>query len=375
MLWSYMFSSQATPWNIMSAATDVSIGSFQAYGVQVLLHARLTQNPPQLILDHPTVISFLSSCVPCVLPHVCRYVWQVQEGDVIIAASDGLYDNIWDDELIQLLQQGLQGIKPLEAAASLRRVDSVSSIGSMMGGRKGLGMRGKHSRSNSTSQLPALLSGTTSSGTSPAAMPVVAAAAAAVADDVSNEADQKSSKMTRSRSTSHLGSWGAKQFRSWRNKSSGKLAQAHSAAAAIPSVAELQQQEPEQPPRSLAEVTAADIARAAELVAAAAAAHAADKEFKSPWSVAAGRAYGLLARLFAKGGKMDDITCVVAVVQDANRTSAAAPESQASAAAAASLAGGPSSSDMSPSDDSSVGACLTSEGSGLSAAALEELRS
>jgi hypothetical protein len=62
------------------------------------------------------------------------------------------------------------------------------------------------------------------------------------------------------------------------------------------------------------------VLKAAELLAAAAAAHAADKEYKSPWSVAAGRAYGLLARLFAKGGKMDDITCVVAVVQDAQKS-------------------------------------------------------
>lgn len=291
----------------------------------------------------------------------CRYNWQVQEGDVIVAASDGLYDNLWDDELIQLLQHGLLGIQPLESVGSLSRVDSVSSIGSTKGGRK-LGLRGKHSRSNSTSQLPTLLSSPSN------AVPVFAAAA--TADDTSNEADAKSSRMTRSRSTSHLSSWGAKQFRSWKNKASGKLLQQHSAAAAIPlSVSE--QQEPQQPPRTMLEVTAADIARAAELVAAAAAAHAADKEFKSPWSVAAGRAYGLLARLFAKGGKMDDITCVVAVVQDVRRKAQPAPASQASDMA---LAGDPSSSDMSPSDDSSIGTCLTSEGSGISAAALDELQ-
>jgi hypothetical protein len=286
----------------------------------------------------------------------------VQEGDIIVAASDGLYDNLWDDELIQLLQQGLLGIQPLESAASLSRMDSVISIGSTKGGRK-LGLRGKHSRSNSTSQLPTLLSSASS------AMPVFAAAA--TADDTSNEADAKSSRMTRSRSTSHLSSWGAKQFRSWKNKASGKLLQQHSAAAAIPSSV-CEQQEFQQPPRTMLDVTAADIARAAELVAAAAAAHAADKEFKSPWSVAAGRAYGLLARLFAKGGKMDDVTCVVAVVQDVTRP---AP-SQASdvSAANAAAAGEPSSSDMSPSDDSSIGACLTSEGSGISAAALDELQ-
>jgi hypothetical protein len=285
----------------------------------------------------------------------------VQEGDVIVAASDGLYDNLWDEELVQLLQQGLLGIQPLESAASLSRVDSVSSIGSSRGARK-LGLPGKHSRSNSTSQLPTLVSSASN------VMPVFAAAA--TADDTSHEADAKSSRMTRSRSTSHLSSWGAKQFRSWKNKASGKLLQQHSAAAAVPSSV-CEQEELQQPPRTMLEVTAADIARAAELVAAAAAAHAADKEFKSPWSVAAGRAYGLLARLFAKGGKMDDITCVVAVVQDVTRQAQPVPASQASDAAAA---GAPSSSDMSPSDDSSIGACLTSEGSGISAAALDELQ-
>lgn len=303
----------------------------------------------------------------------CRYTWQMQEGDIIIAASDGLFDNIWDDELVQLLQHGLLGIQPLEPAGSLSRVDSVSSIGSTKGSRK-LGLRGKHSRSNSTSQLPTLLSGSS--------LPVFAAAATdAVPDDGAAGGEGKASKMPRSRSTSHLSSWGAKQFRSWKNKASGKLLQQHSAAAAIPSVAELQDVQRRNP----AEVSAADIARAAELVAAAAAAHAADKEFKSPWSVAAGRAYGLLARLFAKGGKMDDITCVVAVVQDTARLSAAAAadaglasSSQASDASgagiAAGLAGAPSSSDLSPSDDSSIGPCLTSEGSGISAAGLEELQ-
>lgn len=312
----------------------------------------------------------LRCCLFPALFAACRYTWQVQEGDVIVAASDGLYDNLWDEELIQLLQQGLLGIQPLDSASSLSRVDSTASLGSAKGGRK-LGLRGKHSRSNSTSQLPTLLSGSSN------AMPVFAAAAAV--EETITEADAQGKSLTRSRSTSYLSSWGAKQFRSWKNKSSGKLQQLqhhHSAAAAMPSA---ERQEP-QPLRTMAEVTAADIARAAELVAAAAAAHAADKEFKSPWSVAAGRAYGLLARLFAKGGKMDDITCVVAVVQDAGRKAsaqpAAVPASQGSDVSAATVAaaGNRSSSDLSPSDDSSIGACLTSEDSGISTAALDDMQ-
>lgn len=44
--------------------------------------------------------------------------------------------------------------------------------------------------------------------------------------------------------------------------------------------------------------------------------HAGDSSFRSPWSVAAGKQGGLLGRLFAsKGGKMDDITVLVASVQ------------------------------------------------------------
>jgi hypothetical protein len=44
--------------------------------------------------------------------------------------------------------------------------------------------------------------------------------------------------------------------------------------------------------------------------------HAGDSGFRSPWSVAAGRQGGLLGRLFAsRGGKMDDITVLVASVQ------------------------------------------------------------
>ncbi len=58
---------------------------------------------------------------------------------------------------------------------------------------------------------------------------------------------------------------------------------------------------------------------AAEKLAKTLAAHAhknaADKDYRSPWSVAAGREAGLLARLFAKGGKMDDVCCVASIVQ------------------------------------------------------------
>jgi hypothetical protein len=63
--------------------------------------------------------------------------------------------------------------------------------------------------------------------------------------------------------------------------------------------------------------------RAADALARAAFHNAGDDGFKSPWAAAA-RRQGLLARLFAKGGKMDDCTCVVAFVADARRAAAAA---------------------------------------------------
>jgi hypothetical protein len=43
-------------------------------------------------------------------------------------------------------------------------------------------------------------------------------------------------------------------------------------------------------------------------------AHAADKDFRSPWAASAGRSLGLMGRLFSRGGKMDDVAVVVAVV-------------------------------------------------------------
>ncbi|KIY94081.1 hypothetical protein MNEG_13880, partial [Monoraphidium neglectum] len=77
-------------------------------------------------------------------------------------------------------------------------------------------------------------------------------------------------------------------------------------------------QPPQQRPRPPAELSRA----AADALAAAAFRNAQDDSFRSPWAAAAGR-QGLLARLFAKGGKMDDCTCVVALVRDARAAAAA----------------------------------------------------
>lgn len=58
----------------------------------------------------------------------------------------------------------------------------------------------------------------------------------------------------------------------------------------------------------------AQLAELADALAAEAAAHSQDKLFKSPWSVATAQSgqVGLLRRMFPKGGKLDDITVVVA---------------------------------------------------------------
>ncbi|KIY96887.1 hypothetical protein MNEG_11072 [Monoraphidium neglectum] len=63
----------------------------------------------------------------------------------------------------------------------------------------------------------------------------------------------------------------------------------------------------------------ADLARrAAQALARAAHFNASDASYRSPWSVAAG-GRGVIARLFSRGGKMDDCTCVVALVADARQ--------------------------------------------------------
>lgn len=89
------------------------------------------------------------------------------------------------------------------------------------------------------------------------------------------------------------------------------------ASAAVPALSK----RPESPASSSSSKgqSAAVLAqRAADALVRAAMKNAQDESFRSPWSVAAGR-QGLFARLFAKGGKMDDCTCVVAIVRDVRR--------------------------------------------------------
>lgn len=279
---------------------------------------------------------------------ICRYTWDVQEGDVIVAASDGLFDNLWDDELLALLPQGLLGAPPpLDSTCSLTGMDSLGrSAGKKLLRSRSFAALTRSSstasvQGGSTNAAAAAASGglAAASSTGCPLPPASAAAAAAAAASIGGS----NATMPRSSSTSQLASWSAKQFRSWGRSRGGKAATAMAAAYvlsengvfaddAATAAAAAAGGAAAKRPASPAEVSAADVTRAAELLAAAAAAHAADKEFKSPWSVAAGKAYGLLARLFAKGGKMDDITCVVAVVQDAAKAKAIAEAAAADTA-------------------------------------------
>jgi hypothetical protein len=123
-----------------------------------------------------------------------RHSLDVRAGDVVVAASDGLWDNMWDEQVLQLLGScGLGGCAPAPAAAG-------------------------------------------------------AAAAAA----------------------------------------------APSAVAGLCASGAAQQ--------------------AAQLIAQRAYANSHDNNMKTPWAAAVGKHAGLLARLFARGGKQDDITVVVGIV-------------------------------------------------------------
>jgi hypothetical protein len=142
----------------------------------------------------------------------CRYTWDVQEGDIIVAASDGLFDNLWDDELLALLPQGLLGAPPpLDSSMSLTGMDSLGRSA----GKKLL------SRSRSFAAL------TRSSST--AGMQNTASVPAAPEQQHQQGGGGSGSALPRSRSTSHIASWGAKKL-SW-GRSKGAKAAAMAAAA------------------------------------------------------------------------------------------------------------------------------------------------
>jgi hypothetical protein len=194
-----------------------------------------------------------------------RYTLAVQPGDIIVAGSDGLFDNLWEEELLELISEAQSGRAALVSAAS--------------------GGDGKMKRSSSFNRLAQVGKSTFKAMKRVASTPVVQqeglpqSASSPSLLSSAGEAAVVGSPGSSGSEDSMLGVVGVK-----------KVVEGYSAEE----VAE----------------------RAAKLLAKRASGHAADKEFKSPWAVAAGKTYGLMAKIFAKGGKMDDVTVVVAVVQD-----------------------------------------------------------
>ena len=189
-----------------------------------------------------------------------RYTLAVQPGDIIVAGSDGLFDNLWEEELLELLSEAQSGRAALSNGGD-----------------------GKMKRSSSFNRLAQVGKSTFKAMKRVASTPVVQEA------------------LPQSASSPSLLSVGAGEGVVGSGDSSGSE-DSLMGVVGLKKVAYT--------PEEVAE-------RAAKLLAKRASGHAADKEFKSPWAVAAGKTYGLMAKIFAKGGKMDDVTVVVAVVQEA----------------------------------------------------------
>ncbi|GBF95655.1 hypothetical protein Rsub_08637 [Raphidocelis subcapitata] len=294
------------------ASYDLHVASLGDCGVRVVRDGKVVlATRPQV---HDFNLPFQMSH-PAIVPNTDtadsadRYLIEVQEGDVVIAGSDGLFDNVWEDQLLSVLAEALDPSKPTRAAASpppaepqprlkrssssflfsRRSRDALCDAGDCgasaaapppppSGGSKLFGRlrRGGGSAScsdlrlvssRSTASLCELMDPPSEDGSSPP--PSVDACVS-----ISSE---------RSRSVPAAGA--------------AALDAAIAAAAA------------DAPPPTRAQLAQ----RAADALSRTAHRNAQNEHFKSPWSVAAGR-QGLMAKLFAKGGKMDDCTCVVAVV-------------------------------------------------------------
>jgi len=270
---------------------------------------------------------------------------------VIIAASDGIFDNMWDDELLTVLSKSMGWPStpqpPFTHPSASAHPASCAATA--------------HSTTNGS---PQSTSGTTScscNGCETAAGGTASAAAAAAAKQ--QQQQQQQQPRPKLKKVASVGCWGRGLRRSKAGKSCGSITHAGgggSAAATATGMARAASAPdalgrvgnggssngssygsskncsscggdaggtlsrsssgatPLPPPSAATAATPALAQRAANALAQAAFRNAGDEAFKSPWAAAAGR-QGLIARLFAKGGKMDDCTCVVAVVADAGR--------------------------------------------------------
>ncbi|KAI8467711.1 MAG: hypothetical protein J3K34DRAFT_460248 [Monoraphidium minutum] len=325
-------------------AYDLHISNLGDCGVRVIRNGEivLATQPQQHDFNLPFQLSH-----PRLFPETDiadsadRYVLEVEDGDIVIAASDGLFDNMWDDQLLQVVSEALGTRRP----APLLPLAAAAAARAPRGGRKR--DRGPLARGGAAGDA--------------AAEPQPASPAASDAGFFSKPRHRRGIGALRS-----FGSWG--QLRAAAAAAQRQQAAAAAAAAgppppkaagaggggggvrdrmaramstpnfsrfaAAPSPPE--PGSPREPPRAPIDPStlgpAALAQRAADMLARAAFVNASDDHFRSPWAAAAGR-QGLIARLFARGGKMDDCTCVVAIVRDAAAARAAVGAGAAAGAA------------------------------------------
>jgi hypothetical protein len=247
-----------------------------------------------------------------------------------VAGSDGLFDNMWDAQLLSILAAALSEQPPGAAvprAASPPRLRRTSS-----GLRAAFSRRGREAPAH-----PAAAAGADRPPQPPQAPQShgvgggirlfrsrsrgSTASLADMSASVSSLANSSTLSLPELACAPSEDGFGARAMSVISSQSSGALTECGGGDASAGEAA---------PP-----VPATLVQRAADALARAAHRNAGDEHFKSPWAAAAGR-QGLLARLFAHGGKMDDCTCVVAMVRDAASAAAASTGVAAAAAGAAS---------------------------------------
>ena len=225
---------------------------------------------------------------------------------VVVAASDGLWDNLWEHEMLEVLSRAMTATAAEEGATPLAHDGATAAplkeaVAGALGGSAASGSPPRRAAS-AASALPAAPHHRRS-GSGWAGWGLCGLNGRGLPDgraDGSPPSRRPGSAPPRASAAAAAAT------------SDGSDAAADSDVSSSPQEQQQlkQQQQPPPPhPEALAR-------RAAEALAAAAFRNARDDGYRSPWAAAAGR-QGLLARLFARGGKMDDVTVVVAVVADA----------------------------------------------------------
>jgi len=246
---------------------------------------------------------------------------------VIVAASDGVFDNMWDEQLLMVLGDALSGASvPSAPSVAPTRHRRSLSFRSFSFGRLNQAADVKVKSSASTANL-------SSAATAPPMRPTcsISARTGSLPNLHRDSSEDERSSVMASRSSDEGSSDTAAADADGSVSSSTSSSTSSGAVQAVITAAagDAAQQcgfEPEAPAATAAELAQ----RAADALTRTAFRNAQNDSFRSPWSVAAGR-QGLLARLFAHGGKMDDCTCVVALVKSAHTLAAAAAVATAGA--------------------------------------------